>query len=639
MNLLSRWRLSFRRVVVGLLSAWLAAKQPVAAQLAPPDSLARRRAAAPDSAQARLLLLDAAALLTTAPVPARQLAAQALRAAHASRQPVREQAAHLLLGRLANGQGDYAEAAQHLVQALAMATQRHDTLGQGLAYLNLSNTNKRLKQLPKALADARRAQVLLAPLARAGNTKAAASYVKALSNSGTVLMEMQRYGPARTDLLASLRQARAQGDSAGASLALYNLGAVALSTKQGAEAYHYYRQTLALDQASGDGQAQGESWLNLGDALALLHRPAEAESAYRRALPLARQARALPLVRVAYNAFATLYEETGRPAQALAWQKRFIALNDSLYEQGRADQAAELQTKYETEEQAARNRLQAARLRTQQQVIRRRNVQLGAGLVIAVLLASLAYLLLNRRRLQREVEFGQERQQLERLRAQAVLDAEEAERRRIGADLHDGVGQLLTAAKLNLEALAETLPAPQPEVLANALSLVDDSFREVRGISHNLLPNALLKRGLVQAVREFLAKVSPSARLKVNLEVVGLDDGPRLLPAVESVLFRVIQELVQNILKHAQATEVTLQLVRHPQELTILVEDNGVGFDPAMLPPDAGIGLKNVESRVAYLSGRANFDSSPGRGTTVTLEVPLNSGELIVDGQPSTLNP
>ena len=599
------------------------AQQPLA------DSLARRRAAAPDSALLRLLLLDAGTLRAPAPEAAKQLADQARRVAHARRQPAQEQRALLLLGRLANGRGNFAAAAGHLVQALRLAEARQDQLGQGKAYLMLGNTNKNLKQYPKALANARRAQALLGPLARAGNRVAAADFVLALANSGTVQMEMARYGPARLDLLASLRRGRALGDSSAASLALYNLGGIALRTGQGQAAYTYYRQTLAIDEARGDVQAQGESWLNLGDALALLRRSAEAEAAYRRALALARQADARPLVRVAYNGFASLYEATGRPALALVWQKRFVALNDSMYEQASADQAAELQTKYDTEKKDAQNRLQAARLRIQQQIIRRRNVQLGAGLAVAGLLAGLAYLLYNRRRLRREVEFAQERQQLTQLRAQAVLEAEEAERRRIGADLHDGVGQLLTAAKLNLHALREELgptTAGQQAMLDNALSVVDESFREVRGISHNLMPNALIKRGLALAVRDFLDKLPANGRLKINLEVVGLDRAGPVPPTVESVLFRVIQELVQNIIKHAQATEVTLQIVRHTDELTVLVEDNGVGFDPAALGEDAGIGLRNIGSRMAFLGGRADFDAAPGRGTTVTLEVPLAAG-------------
>ena len=619
----------YRLVLAALLS--LMASSGRAAQAAsPPDSLARRRAAAPDSAQARLLLADANALFAADPKQASGLAAQALGVARSQRLPAQQQRAMLLLGRLANAQGDYAGAARYLVQALRLAESRADTLGQGLAWLNLANTNKRLQLFDKALANARQAQALLAPLARAGRSGAGVSYAKALANSGTVQMEMQHYAPARLDLLASLRQARRVGDSSAASTALYNLGAVALKLKNGPDAYRYYRQTLALDQARGDVQAQGESWLNLGDALALLHRPAEAEAAYTKALPLARQAGALPLVRVVYNGFAVLNEAIGRPAEALLWQKRFMVLNDSLYEKGNAEQAAELQAKYEADKKEARNMLLASQLRTQQQVIRRRNVQLGAGLAIAALLTGLAYLLDNRRRLRREVEFAQERQTLERQRAAAVLEAEEAERRRIGADLHDGVGQLLTAARLNLEALAEALPAVEPgqeNLLANALSVVDESFREVRSISHNLLPNALLKRGLVLAVRDFLGKVSPGGRLKINLEVVGLDIGPRLPTTLENVLFRVIQELVQNILKHAHATEVTLQLIRRPDELMVLMEDNGAGFDPAALGPEAGIGLKNIESRMAYLGGRVEFDSAPGHGTTVTLEVPLAIAE------------
>lgn len=208
-----------------------------------------------------------------------------------------------------------------------------------------------------------------------------------------------------------------------------------------------------------------------------------------------------------------------------------------------------------------------------------------------------------------------------------MLAAEEAERRRIGADLHDGVGQLLTAAKLNLHALAEELreqPLPGPQhLLAHALDVVDESFREVRNISHNLLPNALIRRGLGQAVRDFIGKVSPGGRPRFLVEISWLEEHNRLDPALESVLFRVVQELVQNIVKHARAEEVTVQLLRRPHELCLLVADDGVGFDLARLSSEEGIGLKNIESRLVYLGGRVDFDSRPGHGTTVTIEVPL----------------
>ncbi|UOQ96275.1 histidine kinase [Hymenobacter sp. 5317J-9] len=612
----------------GMTVGWRAPAAAQAAQTSPlADSLNQRRVGAPDSAQVRLLLADANALRGSEPAEATRLATLALQQTQAKPgQEARQQAALLLLGRMANGAGDFAAAAGHLLQALRLAEQRQDLLGQGAACLNLASTNKNLRKLDLALDYARRAQRLLSQAVQAGDARAAKPLAISYNNSGTALMEQDRLAAARAEFRICLQKARALGDSSVAVLALYNLGGLALKQKNGAEAYRYYRQTLAIDQAEGNEQGQAESWLNLADALALLRRTPEAEAAYQHALQLSRRLHALPVVRVVYNGLATLYEANGQPAKALQWQRRFQLLNDSLFQEQSTQQVAELQTKYDTERKDAQNRLQAAQLREQQQLIRRRNTLLWAGALVALLLAGLAYLLVGRRRLRREVEFAQERQHLERLRAAAVLEAEEGERRRIGSDLHDGVGQLLTAAKLNLHALGQELQvqtAGQQAMLQNALDGVEDSFKEVRSISHNLMPNALIKRGLAQAVRDFLDKVTPDGRLKINLEVVGLDRGGRLEPMVENVLFRVIQELVQNILKHARATEITLQIIRHADELTVLVEDNGVGFDPGAMGEEAGIGLKNIESRMAYLGGRADFDAAPGRGTTVTLEVPM----------------
>ena len=430
---------------------------------------------------------------------------------------------------------------------------------------------------------------------------------------------------ARTYFRQALTLSRSNDDRRDEALALAGLGALEARAGHPGPATRYLTQALAMQQQLGDESAQTTTLLSLAGLEANPH-PAVALARYQQALALARRSHVRENQRAARAGLAVMAARLGRFAEAYEQASQVGALRDSLLDETSIHQIVEMQAKYETEKKEVRNQLQASQLRTQQQIIRRRNVQLGAGLVVAGLLAGLAYLLYNRRRLRREVEFAQERQQLTQQRTSAVLAAEETERQRIGADLHDGVGQLLTVARLNLEALGEALPlveAGSQELLANALSVVDESFREVRSISHNLLPNALLKRGLVLAVRDFLSKVSPGGRLKINLEVVGLDAGPRLPATVENVLFRVIQELVQNILKHAQATELTLQLIRHPGELTILMEDNGVGFDPAALGADAGIGLKNIESRMAYLGGRAEFDSAPGRGTTVTLEVPI----------------
>jgi signal transduction histidine kinase len=215
--------------------------------------------------------------------------------------------------------------------------------------------------------------------------------------------------------------------------------------------------------------------------------------------------------------------------------------------------------------------------------------------------------------------------QQQELRSRAIIEAEEKERTRIARELHDGIGQQLSAAKLNISGLQASLNTNNNEekvMIQNAIDLIDESVKEVRVVSHSMMPNALIKSGLVSAVREFINKISSSGSLRINLEIVGLTD--RLEQTVETVLFRVLQELVNNIIKHAQATEVSIQLIRHETELTILIEDNGVGFNvDKVLDKEGGIGLKNIQSRVAFLNGQVFFDSHVDKGTTVTIEIPF----------------
>lgn len=517
-------------------------------------------------------------------------------------------------------QGQYLVATTMYLKSLRTAEAQNNTKARARALLNLGNIYARTKNMPKAIAYSQQSLQLISP-----NTDPE-MYAGALRNIGQAYLNLFQPAQAAPYLQRALALARSSGDKPNQAALLLALGRLNIDAGKQAVAEPLLLEAQQIAEQIGDQLTLSRCLAALGNIARQQQQPAAAIARYGRALAIAQEAGSYEDLMQMYSGMAAAQASAGDFRQAYRNQQLFAQFTDSLFAETTTQQVTELQTKYETEKKEARNRLQAAQLRTQQQVIGRRNTQLVAGLLVAGLLAGLAYLLYTRRRLRREVEFAQERQHLTKLRSQAVLEAEEAERRRIGSDLHDGVGQLLTAAKLNLSALSEQLQVEttgQQAMLQNALDVVDESFREVRSISHNLMPNALIKRGLAQAVRDFLSKISPDDRIKINLEVVGLDRGGRLESTVENVLFRVIQELVQNIVKHAQATEVSLQIIRSEDELTILVEDNGVGFDVAALGPDAGIGLKNIESRMAYLGGRVEFDSRVGRGTTVTLEVPL----------------
>jgi signal transduction histidine kinase len=180
----------------------------------------------------------------------------------------------------------------------------------------------------------------------------------------------------------------------------------------------------------------------------------------------------------------------------------------------------------------------------------------------------------------------------------------------------------MTAAKMQLEHFIESSQTPISihTSLKNAFDLLVESAKEVRSISHSMIPNALIKSGLVAAVRDFVNRMG-TEKLKINLVVLGLNE--RLPENIETVIYRVLQELINNIIKHAQANEVTIQLIRESNEFMLMVEDNGKGFDLEKTMQQQGIGLKNITSRVEYLNGQVNYDTAVGKGTTVIIEIPL----------------
>ena len=204
-----------------------------------------------------------------------------------------------------------------------------------------------------------------------------------------------------------------------------------------------------------------------------------------------------------------------------------------------------------------------------------------------------------------------------------MIVAEENERKRIAADLHDGVGQMMSAAKMNLSAFENDIPFTndgQKQSFEKIISLVDESCKEIRAVSHQMMPNALLKSGLASAIKEFIDKIDTRV-LKVNLHSEGLNE--RLDGNVETVLYRVIQECVNNVIKHSGANSLDISLIKDADGIAATIEDNGKGFNAKDKEKFEGIGLKNILSRIGFLKGTVDFDSSPGKGTLVAIHVPL----------------
>ena len=204
--------------------------------------------------------------------------------------------------------------------------------------------------------------------------------------------------------------------------------------------------------------------------------------------------------------------------------------------------------------------------------------------------------------------------------AEAVLKGEEQERTRLAKDLHDGLGGLLSGVKFSLSNMKDNLiiTPDNMAVFERSLDMIDASIRELRRVAHNMMPEMLTKFGLDEALKEYCNILNGTGLLKVKYQSLGME--ARLDKSLEIIVYRIIQELLNNIIKHASASEAFVQLVRETKRLNVVVEDNGKGFDTAILEKTRGAGWMNIRSRVDYLKGQLDIHSEAGKGTLVNIE-------------------
>ena len=403
-----------------------------------------------------------------------------------------------------------------------------------------------------------------------------------------------------------------------------NIGRIYAIKQNHKKALDYYEKALKAREILEDKYGIGLSYINLAETERLLGNNTKCIDYLIKASDIFLSLKNYLNLKQAYAKLAEAYELKKDYPASLKYYQLFASYKDSIYNEDNAKQMAEMQTKYDVEKKDLELAKNKAEIETKEKQAYIKNIIIIAIVVLMLLVAITGFLFYRKKKIEQQAKLDAEIASQKEIRTKAILEAEEKERRRIAQDLHDGVGQLLSAAKLNLSNLDSKITTQTEEqklAIQNALSLVDDSVKEVRAVSHNMMPNTLIKLGLASAVREFITKLGKAPTLKVDLEIVGLDT--RLDNQVETVLYRVIQEIVNNIIKHAKASQISMQLIRHETELNIMIEDNGVGFDTNQLDDFEGIGLKGIKTRIEFLNGSVHFDSSIGRGTTVIIDIPL----------------
>ena len=375
----------------------------------------------------------------------------------------------------------------------------------------------------------------------------------------------------------------------------------------------------------------------IGKIYLLLNLRDSAQFYLTKAFNMAKQYNYLPKVRVILNDWCDFFVRNGQFEKAYEYRtylNKFtdsliniqnhnrILLNDARYQSDRKEKQI---TELEQEK-----KIQKLSLR-QQAIF---NYVLLGSLIALLVIGLLAYRYYrNKQQLLKQTEQlqAQRIRELEKekqlISMNSLLKGQEEERSRMARDLHDGLGGMLSGVKLSLEAMKGNylISEDNARLFTRALEQLDSSIGEMRRVAHNMMPEALVKLGLPQAVKDYCDGVNESHHLKINCLFHGVEE--RLDPTTEIVVYRIIQELLNNIVKHAHATEALVQVMRHDDRLAITVEDNGRGFDPNAPNSHQGAGLSNVRSRVDYLKGEMDLLTEPGKGCSVHIECNLSQHE------------
>ncbi len=332
----------------------------------------------------------------------------------------------------------------------------------------------------------------------------------------------------------------------------------------------------------------------------------------------------------AYKISADSYEALGNYKKALEHKNIYLKLYDSLTQKDKIDMISRLEVRYGIAEKDKELALQKLTISEVNNSNRNKNFML-VGFSVFALLGTVIFSLwrnktVSRQNLQ-EQKISNLQQKIKIERLNASIAGEQKERTRMARELHDGIGGLLSAAKMNFESAKKKLPVV-PGDFGDGIKLLEEAGTELRQAAQNLMPEILLQEGLSVALASYCERLSSKSSTVITFQSFGKQE--KIGQPSDLTIYRIVQELVHNIVKHANATAALVQVNFHPDEsINITVEDNGAGMPQSMAVNTYGMGLKNINDRVKELNGKIDIQSEAGKGTGFYLEFQPDNFETI----------
>lgn len=514
------------------------------------------------------------------------------------------------IGIIHDERGDYKEALEYYYRAHQIYEKAGDRQKIAMVSLNIGVVLK--AQADYALAAKYYRNAMLIYRAMDNRFGTAACY----ANLGSVFYYTEDYDSALHYSLLATREFEQQNILQFIPTTICNAGMAYDKLGKRSEAMQYMLRAVKLNEEYDNKKELAFSLIYLAGIYRHQHQMENARQAAMRGLDIATTIDAQQQVMEARKELSSIYSDQGRYREALEQYVLHTAVKDSLFRKEKSKQIAELQTRYDTDKKESEIRYLQQENELKDTLLARNRVVMISLAALAIALVVVGYLVRNRMSLKQKAELEETKAALRELQLHAVITSQEEERRRFASDLHDGLGQLISAVKLNL-----SKEEVEKRSVAQAVEVLNEMNVEIRNIAFNLMPQVLMKSGLTEALEELAARINRTERIRINIS--SFDLVPIHETEKKVALYRICQEWINNVIKYSNCTLITMQLVQHQHELIITIEDNGQGFDTAVFRHSVGNGWKNINSRLAMIHGQIEIDSQAGRpGTTVTVSVP-----------------
>lgn len=518
------------------------------------------------------------------------------------------------LGTIYNEFGNYRSAYIYFIKALEnydLAGNQQKKTGTlnniGLTYLNLNHQEKALGYFQKALhsSNANKDTILASTIL---NNIAICNFTKKQMKLGLENLKRSIYLSEKTKNIY------------GTCVSYQIMGNMFLTENKLDKAYETYTKSINIAEKANLIHLLAVSEVGISRVLLGQNRVEEALQYANDVMRVSIDKKSQSLKADAHQLLSSIYEKKGDFRASLKEYQNHVKVKEELNNNTVVNQIYDVEVDYLNQ----LNKMQQLELEKKELAISNKNIWLLFLSIIFLMIFGGLYLLYRNHQNKQKVRLQETIIELTKKKSNAALEAEIQERKRIGRELHDSLGYLLSLAGLNASVLQKRKDITEEkknELLTSLMESIDDAFDEVRTISHNLAPSLLSEQGLKGTLKNISDKVNQSNKLKMSFDTFGLNH--KLDDLIENVLYRTLQEIVNNTIKHAEATELFIQIAQDNNQITLMAEDNGKGFDPESLKDKSSFGLSHIRSWIENLNGTIDIDSKMNRGTIISILIPI----------------